>query len=206
MTISRKELAAGLGISEAMVSRLVRQRGMPDDSIDRAMRWRRRNLQVGRLKGVRRGTEKTPALCAPPAVPAPGAYDAFAPASSLDESDLFDQDPDEVPVRRFKEARDRKEHYQAELARLEFEKQCGTLMDAAEVRAVIADAATMLRTQLELLPGKLAHRVFSEPDEAAAEAAMADEIQAALTSLAEAFAKLAAPGATSPSAEPRSHP
>lgn len=49
-----KELARLLGISPQMVSKL-RKRGMPTDSLERAQRWRRRNLEPGRVKGVRVG-------------------------------------------------------------------------------------------------------------------------------------------------------
>ena len=51
-----KELAAALGISAAMVSKLAK-RGMPTDSFERALRWRRRNLEPGRVKGQRAGTD-----------------------------------------------------------------------------------------------------------------------------------------------------
>lgn len=48
----KKELAALLGISPAMVSRLA-QRGMPVDTVERAQRWRKRHLEPGRIKGTR---------------------------------------------------------------------------------------------------------------------------------------------------------
>lgn len=48
----QKELAALLGVSPAMVSRLAK-RGMPVDSLERAERWRRRHLEPGRVKGAR---------------------------------------------------------------------------------------------------------------------------------------------------------
>lgn len=44
----QKDLAKGLGLSEAMVSRLVR-RGMPKGSIEAASRWRARNLSALRV-------------------------------------------------------------------------------------------------------------------------------------------------------------
>lgn len=44
----QKDLAKGLGLSEAMVSRLVR-RGMPTGSIEAASRWRARNLSALRV-------------------------------------------------------------------------------------------------------------------------------------------------------------
>lgn len=50
--MTQKELAELLGISGAMVSRLVK-RGMPTESVERAQRWRRRHLEPGRVKGSR---------------------------------------------------------------------------------------------------------------------------------------------------------
>ena len=48
----KKELAALLNISPAMVSRLAK-RGMPTDNLERAQRWRKRHLEPGRVKGSR---------------------------------------------------------------------------------------------------------------------------------------------------------
>lgn len=45
----KKELAAELGISAAMVTKLA-QRGMPTDSLTAAREWRRRNLDPGKVK------------------------------------------------------------------------------------------------------------------------------------------------------------
>ena len=49
--MQQKELAALLGISPAMVSRLVK-RGMPT-TLEGAQRWRKRHLEPGRVKGSR---------------------------------------------------------------------------------------------------------------------------------------------------------
>ena len=48
----QKELAQLLDISPAMVSKLKKQ-GMPTDTPERAKRWRKRNLEPGRVKGSR---------------------------------------------------------------------------------------------------------------------------------------------------------
>ena len=53
-----KELAEALGITPSAVSQLAK-RGMPTDSVERANRWRRKHLQRGRMKGVRRDTLPT---------------------------------------------------------------------------------------------------------------------------------------------------
>lgn len=66
-----KDLAAALGISGPMVSRLVK-RGMPTDSVERARRWRHRHLNPLQMKGQRIGSPPSPAPPAsvPPAAPA----------------------------------------------------------------------------------------------------------------------------------------
>lgn len=43
----KKELAELIGVSPSMVSRLAK-RGMPTDSLERAVRWRKRHLETGR--------------------------------------------------------------------------------------------------------------------------------------------------------------
>jgi hypothetical protein len=52
-----KDLAAQLGISAAMVSKL-KKRGMPTASVEAAEKWRRRHLEFARSKGNRAGTER----------------------------------------------------------------------------------------------------------------------------------------------------
>lgn len=51
-----KDLAAALGISAAMVSKL-KKRGMPTASVEAATKWRRRHLEPARTKGMRAGTQ-----------------------------------------------------------------------------------------------------------------------------------------------------
>lgn len=94
------------------------------------------------------------------------------------------------PAPMFQDARDKKEHYQAEMARLDYETRCGTLMDAADVRAAVANAATTLRTRLELLPDQLAPQLAAQPDEATVRATLANEIESLLLDLASHFGAL----------------
>lgn len=54
--MNRKELAAALKISGAMVTKLAK-RGMPTDrGVEAAQRWRSRHLEPARTKGLRAGT------------------------------------------------------------------------------------------------------------------------------------------------------
>lgn len=55
--MKKKDLAYALGISAPMVSKLS-AKGMPTSSLEAAMSWRRRNLEPGRIKGVRVDTAR----------------------------------------------------------------------------------------------------------------------------------------------------
>ena len=81
--MQQKELAALLGISPAMVSRLAK-RSMPTDTLERAQRWRKRHLEPGRIKGSRFDPTQTTTPTAPkPAAPDTAA--AAVPAELLAE-------------------------------------------------------------------------------------------------------------------------
>ena len=87
--MNQKELAAALGISGAMVSRLKKQ-GMPIDDPDRARRWRKRHLEPGRIKGSRFDPNRpkatpTPTLARQPARAAQPAQPGRPAAALPDE-------------------------------------------------------------------------------------------------------------------------
>jgi len=161
--MTRTELAAALGISVSMVSRLVK-RGMPDDSIDRAQRWRKKHLQIGRVKGIKHGTDNT----------APGAP----------------VEPDDENVAMFTDSRARKEHYQAELAKLELGKQQGDLLEAGPVLFAVSSACTEIRTSLEAFADRLAPELAHIADENLIKTKMNGEVQALLVNLSHKFEKI----------------
>lgn len=93
--MTQKELAELLGISGAMVTKLVK-RGMPTDSLERAQRWRKRHLEPGRVKGVRYDAKQKDQPAKPSAAPGarpttsasrPGA--APAPVASVATVERF---------------------------------------------------------------------------------------------------------------------
>ena len=90
----------------------------------------------------------------------------------------------------FADAKDQREHYQAQMARLDYEQRVGSLLPVDDVRALVASAATNLRARLELLPDHLAPELAATADEQRVRALLASEIEAALAELAHQFGKL----------------
>lgn len=85
--MTKKELAALLGISGAMVTKLAK-RGMPTNSLERAERWRKRHLEPGRVKGTRFDSNYRPMSQGPSVRNAPlGHYRSIA-AELLDTASL----------------------------------------------------------------------------------------------------------------------
>ena len=65
----------------------------------------------------------------------------------------------------YAEAKARREHYMAELARLDVEKANGKLVEAEQVKRQVYDLFRIVRDQLEQLPARLAPQL--SPDAAA---------------------------------------
>jgi hypothetical protein len=57
------------------------------------------------------------------------------------------------------DSRDRREFYEAEKSRLDYEQRCGQLMEAARVVHVISSAAVMLRSRIEEQAARIAPRL-----------------------------------------------
>lgn len=91
----------------------------------------------------------------------------------------------------YQDNRDKKDHYAAELARLDYEERCGSLMVAADVLTVVAGAATTLRNRLETLPSILAPQIAAVSAEQEILAILSDQIESLLAELAEQFSSLA---------------
>jgi len=88
-------------------------------------------------------------------------------------------------------SRARREHYQALEAQRVYEVAMGKLMDAGEVAAAVASAATTLRTRLESLPDVLGPQLASISDEAQVRATLAEAIEHALEECSRQFGALA---------------
>jgi hypothetical protein len=96
-----------------------------------------------------------------------------------------------VVTEQYTDNRDKRDHYSAEIARLDYEERCGKLMVAADVLGVVAGAATTLRTRLESLPNILAPQLAALIDEQQIRAMLTDEVEILLGELSEQFASIA---------------
>lgn len=90
----------------------------------------------------------------------------------------------------YQDNRDKKDHYAAELARLDYEERCGSLMIAADVLAVVANAATTLRTRLESIPDILAPQIAAVSDEQQIRAILSDQVETLLAEVSAQFTAL----------------
>jgi hypothetical protein len=90
----------------------------------------------------------------------------------------------------FTDAKDQKEHYQAQMAKLDYEERVGNLLPVGDVRSVVAGAATSLRARLETIPDTLATELAATQDESRVRALLVSEIESALSELSHQFGKL----------------
>jgi len=178
--ITREELAKALGVSRATISK-DEKRGMPIDDVTRARRWRKKHLQPGRMKGVRRDT-----------VPDAENFAPSPAAATADIDELCDDiDPEDADIRSYKGARERREHYQAELARMAYERECGQLMPVLEATRMMAEAGTFIRLSLEAMPQRLAPSLAHITEEHRIERLLAQEVFNMLTGMSQKFDRLA---------------
>ena len=158
----QKDLAAALGISGAMVSRLVR-RGMPTKSLEAAQRWRRRHLNPAHVVANRwrRGDEAVaPTSCVEEvATPAAAAHE---PADSIWTS------------------RARREAAEAGLAELRLAELRSALVSVAAIRAALAKKATALLDAFLQIPDRAAPGLAAETDQARCHDILQSEIHAVL--------------------------
>ena len=83
-------------------------------------------------------------------------------------------------------SRERREHYQAELAKLEVDLKRGELVSADSVKKVAFDLAKTVRESLINIPDRVVNQFAAETDPQAIHMALSHEIQSALERLADA--------------------
>ena len=90
----------------------------------------------------------------------------------------------------YQDNRDKRDHFAAEIARLDYEQRCGSLMVAGDVLAIVVGAMTTLRNRLESLPNVLAPQLSVVSDEKEIMALLADQIEQLLNECANDLGKL----------------
>lgn len=153
--LSQGQVAKALGISQPAVAKAVK-RGMPLDSVEAAMEWRRLN------QGGRRG--KTTAPVTPRPTPAigdlPELPDELAVTDRLRRIAVADFEAAEsihersAASRTVRDAEEAHETRKRDLIKSEQEAQ--TLMHRDQVQSVIAEEAGKLRSLLEAMPAAIA--------------------------------------------------
>ncbi len=93
--------------------------------------------------------------------------------------------PPAPPV--FPDHREKSEYYDAEQKRVNYEERCRELIPAAELRQVVANAATAIRVRLEAWPDRLAPQLAPITDESTLRSTLAGEVEALLEDMAHSL-------------------
>lgn len=176
------ELATQLGISNQMCNRLKR-RGMPSDSLQNAIEWRKRNLDTTQIKSWRidgnRGMKPVPNKTTGDTR---SLEKLQAAVNNSKQPDLETTDADEL----YKNARALKEKALALQAAAEYEKFISSLVEKAEVEKLIFDRGRQFRDGMMACSRRLAPDIFGETDISAIESRLNHEFR----QLLEQFARL----------------
>lgn len=89
----------------------------------------------------------------------------------------------------YQKSRAQKEHYLAEQARIQFERDIGKLVEKSDVDAAVADVVTAFRQRLENLPHRTAPELVAK-DLDAIRAILKQEVHGALAEMEREFSKL----------------
>lgn len=150
--LSQSQLAKELGVSQQAVAKAVK-RGMPLDSVEAAMEWRRMN------QSARRGRVSQPAATQAAAEPAElpdelAVTDRLRRLAVRDFENAGSIQERAAASRTVRDAEEAHETRKRDMVKSEQEAQ--TLMHRDQVQAVIAEEAGKLRALLEAMPAALA--------------------------------------------------
>ncbi|QOJ19706.1 MAG: hypothetical protein HRU77_02735 [Gammaproteobacteria bacterium] len=155
-----KDLAELLGISQQMCNRL-KKRGMPTDSLDSAIEWRKRNLDPTQTKQMRIDGNSGGRAVSTVSISTVSnetvednrtLEELQAVVNSADQLNLDGSDADEL----YKNSRALKEKALAMQAKLEYDMAMGNLVIRDDVHKAAFEASRMLRDKLQGLPQQTA--------------------------------------------------
>ena len=174
--IRKGEAAEILGISNGRVSQLLTSGALCEvpgtKMLDReaVLDFRRKGSVKMQVPGIKSGVR-----------PKPGR----PPGSGRQLKNKLEQLPDDA-IPDLNESRARREHYQAELAKIEVDHRRNELVAADGVKKEAFNVAKTVREALINIPDRVANLLAAESDATAIHMALTDEITQALEGLANA--------------------
>ena len=177
MLITFKELALIKGCSSAAVSHAVRRGRISDAIVEKdGKRWLDRDLALELWDRNTQRTHNSKVREGEPIKEEPRDADELEAAiNKLPE--------DAIPE--LNESRARREHYQAELAKLQVTQQRGELVPVDEVKKEAFNIGRAVRESLSNLADRLSHQLAGEVDPVVIHKLLTDEHRAALLELTE---------------------
>ena len=175
MLVTFTELALIKGCSQAAVSHAVRKGRISDAIVEKdGKRWLDRDLalELWDKNTVNTANSK---VRKPDPVP-----EALKDAGEL--KDAINKLPDDA-IPELNESRARREHYQAELAKLQVTQQRGELVPVDEVKKEAFNIGRSVREALANLADRLSHQLAGETDPVIIHKLLSDEHRSALVEL-----------------------
>ncbi len=184
MLVTFSEFAAFKGCSKAAVSAAIRTGRIADAVVEKDGKrwinkelayelWRKNTLTAKNTRGQQ---DEVPAPPVRVPVQADNPRDLKAAINAL---------PDDA-IPELNESRARREHYQAELAKLQVAQQRKELVPADEVKKQAFQIGRSVREALSNLADRLSHQLAGETDPAVIHQLLSDEHRDALLALVEA--------------------
>ena len=177
LLVTFTELALIKGCSQAAVSHAVRRGRISEAVVEKdGKRWLDRDLALELWDKNTVNTANSKVRNADPVEPEPkDARELEAAINKLPE--------DAIPE--LNESRARREHYQAELAKLQVTQQRGELVPVDEVKKEAFNIGRAVRESLSNLADRLSHQLAGEVDPVVIHKLLTDEHRAALLELTE---------------------
>lgn len=175
--ISRMEFARRIGVTGHYVSMLKSQ--------DRLVTWGHKiwfRASVERIEATKNPSKITPK-------PASGTPSEEVEAIRRQYAGGGQSAKTDEPLD-YQSARAKREHYNAELARLEYQKSIGALMEMELLTNILYSAAVEFRSRMEQMMESLAPRVVDAESEDEVRAVIAEEVEFALDNLSKSFQRL----------------
>ena len=173
LLVTFTELAQIKGCSQAAVSHAVRRGRISDAIVEKdGKRWLDRDLAI-ELWDKNTVKTKNSKVREP----------EEAPKNETELKQAIDRLPDDS-IPDLNESRARREHYQAELAKLQVTQQRGDLVPAEQVKKDAFNVGRAVREALSNLADRLSHQLAGETDPVVIHKLISDEHRAALSELA----------------------